>query len=133
MGVRFVVDENIGRNLVLALRQIDYDNIEHITETLPPGTSDDKVLEYVGAKRYVLISKDERIRRRPNEKALLLKYKIVAIFLMGQSMSIRQTHKQIINAWDKMEACAERKLKQGVAGAFQVAQKGGTIKEIPLN
>jgi len=132
MGVRFVVDENIGRNLVNALRQIDY-NIEHINDKFDRGTPDEKVLEYIGTNRYVLITKDEKIRKRPNEKALLLKYKIVAIFLGGRAMSIKQTHKQIVNAWEKMEAHAEQKLNQEVAGAFRVNAKGGTIEEIPLN
>ncbi|CAG0948024.1 hypothetical protein ANRL1_04837 [Anaerolineae bacterium] len=133
MGVRFVVDENIGRKLVDALRLIDYANIEHITETFKLGTSDEQVLEYVGKNGFVLISKDDWIRRHPNERALLLKYKIVAIFLGGKSMSMRETHKQIVNAWDNMEAKAEHRLKQGVAGAFKVNQKGSKIEEIPLN
>ncbi len=129
MVVRFVVDECIGCTLVTALRPI-YDNIEHINDTHPRQTPDTEVLEYIGTNGYVLVSKDDRIRRHPYEKALLLKYKIVAIFLGGKSMSMKQTLKQVVNAWDKMEAKANQRLKQGAAGAFKVSPKGNTIDEL---
>jgi predicted nuclease of predicted toxin-antitoxin system len=132
MPIRFFVDENIGRNLVIGLRQWGYDNVEHIHDNFPPGTADEVWLEYVGKNGYVLITKDKKIRKHPKEKAALIKYKIVAFYLGGSEVGTRQMAKQIINAWDKMEACAAMQQRKGVAGAFRIPPRGGKIEEIPL-
>ena len=66
------------------------------------------------------------------EKAALLKYGIVAFYLGGDKLSIREMASQLINGWDKMEACAIKQQKKGVAGAFVIRPRGGKIEEIPL-
>ncbi len=132
MPIRFFVDENIGPDFVKGLRLLGYDNIEHISEKFPAGTLDEVWLRYVGEMGYVLITKDKKIRKNPKEKAALVKYRIVAFFLGGNEVGSRQMVKQIINAWDKMEACAEVQQKKGVAGAFRIPRGGGKIEDIPL-
>jgi predicted nuclease of predicted toxin-antitoxin system len=132
MGIRFFVDANLGQNLVIGLQALGYTNIEHIHDTFQEGVIDEEWLEYVGKNGYILITKDKRIRKNPKEKAALLKHKIVAFYLGGSQMGIKETSKQLINAWEKMEACAERQHKKGVAGAFIIRPKGGKIEEIPL-
>jgi hypothetical protein len=132
MGIKFFVDANIGRNLVTGLHDLDYQNIEHIHDNFPEGTIDEVWLEYVGKNRLVLITKDKMIRKNPNEKAALLKYGIVAFFIGGEKAGIKEISKQLINAWDKMEAEAKRQQKKGVAGAFLIRPGGGKIVEIPL-
>ncbi len=133
MGIKFFVDANLGINLVNGLRILGYSNIEHVHDTFKEGVIDEEWLEYVGEKGYILITKDKGIRKNPKEKTALLKYNIVAFFLGGSQMGIRETSKQLITAWNKMEACAERQRKKGVAGAFIVRPGGRKIEEIPLN
>ena len=133
MAVRFFVDANIGQNLVKGLNALGYTNIEHISDKFSEGEIDEVWLKYVGENGLVLITKDKRIRKNPKEKALLQRYGIVAIYLGGNAMGIKETSKQIINAWDKMEACAERQIKKRMAGAFLVPPHGGRIIEIPLS
>jgi len=132
MGVRFFVDANLGHNLVTGLQDLGYTNIEHIHDTFREGIIDEEWLEYVGKKNYILITKDKGIRKNPKEKSALLKHNIVAFYLGGSQMGIKETSKQLINAWEKMEARAERQHKKGVAGAFIVRPRGGKIEEIPL-
>ncbi len=132
MPIRFFVDENIGPDLVKGLRLLGYENIEHIHDTFPPGTADEVWLEYVGKNGYVLITKDKKIRKHPKEKAALVKYKIVAFFLGGSQVGGRQIANQIINAWDKMEACAAMQQRKGLPGAFRIPPRGGKIEVIPL-
>ncbi|HLF27837.1 MAG TPA: DUF5615 family PIN-like protein [Anaerolineae bacterium] len=132
MGITFFVDENYGRDLVQSLRGLGCTNVEHLLETFKPGTPDEEWLEYVGKHGFALITKDKNIRKNPKERAALLKHKIVAFYLGGDKMGVRETGKQLINAWDKMEACAKQRKKAGVAGAFIVRPGGGKIVEIPL-
>lgn len=132
MGVEFFVDAGLGLRLVEGLRSLGYENIQHIHEKFPVGTLDEEWLEYVGKNKLVVITKDKMIRKNPKEKAALLKYGIVAFYLGGDKLSIREMASQLINAWDKMEACAIKQQKKGVAGAFVIRPRGGKIEEIPL-
>ena len=132
MDVKFFVDENLGLKLVTGLRDLGYTNIEHVEETFNKGTEDEIWLRYVGENGYILITKDKKIRKNPKEKQALLQYKIVAFYLGGSEMGIKEISKQMINSWQKMEALAIRQKKKGVAGAFIVRPHGGKIDEIPL-
>lgn len=132
MCVKFFVDANFGRSLVTGLCDLGYTNIEYIYDTFNEGVIDEVWLEYVGEKRLVIITKDKMIRKNPKEKAALLKYNIVAFYLGGSQVGIKEISKQLINAWDKMEACAKKQQKKGVAGAFMIRPGGRKIEEIPL-
>ncbi len=132
MCIKFFVDAGLGSNLVRGLRDLGYTNIEHVHDTFQEGVLDEVWLEYVGKNKLVLITKDKKIRKNPKEKLALLKYGIVAFYLGGDKMGTREISKQLINAWDKMEACAKRQQKKGVAGAFIIRPRGGKIEEIPL-
>lgn len=132
MGVEFFVDAGLSQKMVEGLRALGFTNIEHIHEKFPVGTLDEEWLEYVGKNRLVVITKDKMIRKNPKEKAALIKYGIVAFYLGGDKLSIRDMSTQIVIAWDKMEACAKRQQKKGVAGAFIVRPGGGKIDEISL-
>ncbi len=131
MGIRFFIDENFGPNLAKALGLLGY-NVEHLLDTFQPGTKDVDWLEYVGKNNLALITQDKGIRRKPNEKALLLKYKVVAFYLGGSERSGQDIAKQLLNAWEKMEAEAKKQFKKNIAGAFIVRPRGGKIERIPL-
>ena len=131
MGIRFFIDENFGHNLAVGLSTLEY-NVEHLLDNFDPGTKDVVWLEYVGRNKLALITKDKNIRRKPNEKALLLKYKVVAFYLGGSEQSGQNIVKQLVNAWEKMEAKAKKQFKKNTAGAFIVRPGGGKIVPIPL-
>lgn len=132
MDIIFFVDENLGKQLVDALRLLGHPNIIHLEEMFEKGTPDEIWLNCIGEKGYCLITKDKKIRKNPKEKVALLKHNIVAFYLGGSQMGITDIGKQLVNAWDKMEACAKAQKKKGVSGAFIVNRHGGTIDEIPL-
>lgn len=131
MGLRFIFDEGLGHGLATGLR-LAGKNVEHVLDSFPRGTPDTEWLKYIGENNLILVTKDKGIRRRPNEKALLREYKIVAFYLGGSEKSGHDILKQLVNAWEKMEAEAKKQLKKGVAGAFIVRPRGGKIDRIPL-
>jgi predicted nuclease of predicted toxin-antitoxin system len=131
MGIRFFFDEGLGRNLAKGL-SLAGKNVEHVLDTFPQGTKDEVWLSYVAQNGLILVTKDKGIKRKPNEKALLLKYRIVAFYLGGSEKSGHDILKQLVNAWENMELKAEKQLKTGIAGAFLVNPRGGTIDPIPL-
>ncbi len=132
MDIEFFVDAGLSQKLVEGLRALGYTNIEHIHEQFPVGTLDEEWLEYVGENKLVVITKDKMIRKNPKEKEALIKYGIVAFYLGGDKLSIKEMGKQLINAWDMMEACAIKQRKKGIAGAFIIRPRGNKIEVIPL-
>lgn len=133
MGIKFFVDNNLSLKLVTGLRNLGYINIEHLQETYKEDTIDEVWLKYVGENGLILITKDKKIRKNPKEKQALIRHKIIAFYLGGSQVGIRETGKQIINAWDKMELTAKKAKKRGTAAAFIVRPRGGKIDEIPLS
>jgi predicted nuclease of predicted toxin-antitoxin system len=131
MGINFFFDEGLGKNLAIGLRLLGK-NVEHVLEKYPPGTKDEIWLDYVGKNNLVLVTKDKGIKKKPNEKALLIKYKIVAFYLGGSEKSGHDIVKQLINAWENMELKAHQQIKTGMAGAFLINPQGRTIDPIPL-
>lgn len=132
MCIKFFLDENLGGNLVDALRNLNITNIEHLTEVFEEGTPDTDWLEYIGRNGYALITKDKNIRKNPKEKQALIYYKIIAFYLGGKNQSILQIALQLLNNWNRMEKIAKRQRKKGIAGAFVIRPRGGKIEEIPL-
>ncbi len=133
MAIKFFVDENLGINLVFGLRNLGHTNIEHILETFNPGVPDEEWLRYVGENQLAIITKDKHIRKNPLEKAQLIKYNITAFYLSGSQTGITEIGKQLMNAWNLMEACANRQHKKRKAGAFIIRPGGRKIEEIPLD
>ncbi|MCJ7646177.1 DUF5615 family PIN-like protein [bacterium] len=131
MGVKFFFDEGLGQNLAKGLH-LAGKNVEHVLDRFPDGTKDVEWLSYVGENGLILVTKDKGIKRKPNEKALLLKYRIVAFYLGGSEKSGHDILKQLVNAWENMEVKAEKQLKTRRAGAFLVNPHGSKIGPIPL-
>lgn len=132
MGIAFFVDAGLGLKLVEGLRALGHENIEHVHEKFPIGTPDEVWLEYVGKNNLALITKDKMIRHNPKERALLIKYAIVAFYLGGDKLSTKEMGKQLINAWDQMEACALRQQKKKTAEAFIIRPRGNKIDILPI-
>ena len=131
MCIRFIFDEGIGHDFARGL-QLTGKNVEHVLDNFEPSTQDEVWLEYDGKNKLVLITKDKNIRKNPSEKALLLKYGIVAFYLGGSEKSGHDIHKQLIVAWKNMEEKARSQQKKGVAAAFIIRSGGGKIDPIPL-
>jgi hypothetical protein len=131
MGKKFLFDEGISHNFATGLHLTGKD-VEHVLDTFKPGTKDEVWLEYAGKNKLAVILKDKGIRRRPNEKALLVKYGVVAFYLGGSESSGHDMLLQLAKAWNKMEQKAKQHYKKGIAAAFIIRPRGGKIDEIPL-
>ena len=131
MGVKFFFDEGLGPNLVIGLRAFGKD-VEHLLEKFSPGTKDEVWLKYVGENKLILVTKDKGIRKKPNEKALLLRYGVVAFYLGGSEKSGHDILKQLANAWENMESTSAKHVDKGIGRAFIVRPNGRKIEELPL-
>ena len=84
---RFLVDECLGMHIVpdaLESALIDGEAVIRFTDILERGAKDEVWLRKAGSAGYVIITKDGRIRFRPNERAALIESGAVA-FAVGNA------------------------------------------------
>jgi len=126
--MKFLIDENLSVKIARSLRDIDQD-VVHVTEVLSQGAPDTEVLEFAGDNDYFLITKDNRIRYKPNEKAALRKHKVGVFLLGGKNVSFLETYQQLIHNWDKILECAA-----STEGPFvkRIRPKGRAINEVSI-
>jgi hypothetical protein len=98
----------LARRLVAeGLNAVHHDNL------FEPGTPDERWLTVVGAKGMIVLTKDDRIRYRQNEKLALLQAGVRAFVFTGGNMSGVEMADTIIAVLPKM-----RRILASHSGAF---------------
>lgn len=105
--MKFIFDENLPLDFAKGINNFGED-VEHVLDHFPPGTTDVEILEFIGKNEYFLVTKDKRIRYNQGEIQALRKYKVGAFFLVGKTMRRWDIVKQIINSWENIKGIAER-------------------------
>ena len=126
--MKFLIDENLSVKIAHSLKEIDQD-VVHVTEALYQGAPDTEVLEFAGDNDCFLITKDNRIRYKPNEKAALREHKVGVFLLGGKNVSFLETFQQLIRNWDKILDCAASTKRPFVR---RIRPKGRAIDEISI-
>jgi hypothetical protein len=121
-------DENLGYQLAHGLKGFGEDAI-HVTDVYQKGTPDEEWLLYVAKNGYILFTRDKMIRRRPQQLALIKEHKIGAVFLGGKTMDHWNYIRQIVTAWDKIEA---KVMSETPPFAFLVNMHGTKVEKIEL-
>jgi len=81
------VDRSIGRRKVPgALRALGATVIAH-DEIFPDDTSDEAWLSEAGRKGWIVITRDDRIRYRPNEKEMMIESGALVFVLTGGNLT----------------------------------------------
>lgn len=91
--MRFFLDNNVSPHLadaLLCLGRLDGDEIEHLRKRFPPDTSDVVWIAKLGSESsWTLVSGDQRIRTRREERAAFLAAKLTTFFLAHQWVQAR--------------------------------------------
>ena len=99
----FFLDQCLGNKVVAeALRDAGYD-VQLLGEHFPPNTPDDQWLSIVGSRQWILIGKDKRIRRRPNELAALIQGNVRSFTLTAGNMRGKDMANAVMKALPAME------------------------------
>lgn len=125
----FFFDNNLGDYLVKGLRGFGED-VSHLIEHFPADTPDEEWLEFVGTEEMFLLTRDQKIRKRPMELAALKRHKVGAFFLGGKAMGRWDQIKQIIRAWPRIKETANSTNRPF---ACRVNRSGSKIDKLPLD
>lgn len=77
-------DENISHKVVAALKALGHD-VEHVSQILPLGTSDETILAEISGRGWCLVTQDQNIRRRPVQRRILQQSGIGAFIFTGRA------------------------------------------------
>ena len=126
--MRFFIDNNLSLHLAKGMKEFGEDVI-HLTEKFQPATNDEIWLEFVGKNGFVLITRDERIRWNPAERAAFRKYKVGAFFLGGKNLTRCQLIQQLVRNWPKVKNTAAKETRPF---AFRIPPSGAKFSYIPI-
>jgi hypothetical protein len=104
----FFVDRSLGGKVVAdALRSVG-EQVEVHDDHFPKDANDEVWLAEVGAKSWVILSKDDRIRRNPVEREALLAAGVAAFFLGRSDLRGDQMASAFLEAMSAMKKALRR-------------------------
>ncbi|MBI5868192.1 MAG: DUF5615 family PIN-like protein [candidate division Zixibacteria bacterium] len=103
--MKFFLDNNLGRQLADGMHAFGED-VTHILDHFKPDSRDTDWLPIVGEKQWILITRDERIRYNPLEKAELVSNGVGAFFLGGKNRSRCELIQQLVRNWPRIKELA---------------------------
>jgi len=123
----FYFDENLPKQLAEALNCLDKDNeIKSVTNDYR-GIKDDKLIETLGEKNAILITRDRRMKRYCSERELLIKYKMKVLFYDSTVSDYWYMAILFVKKWNNITKEFE-KIKEGPY--FMVMNTNGKIEQI---
>ena len=102
----FFLDESLDSDSVArALREAGT-TVERLTSHFPKGTPDEKWLAEADSKRWVVLSRDKRIRYRQLERLALHEASVRAFLFTGGNVTIKDTCVILASALKRMSKIA---------------------------
>ena len=132
MTARFFVDENdlaLGRALAQQHDGVVFPGHPELPE-VPRGSLDDDWLPVIGAQQLIVITRDQRIRYRPVEKAMWLAHLVRGFVLTGRkSQSTAESLTILGRHWPRIVEIADVR----PVGPWMYAVTGGALRPIELD
>lgn len=124
--MKFFIDNNLSVQLANGMRAFGED-VVHLTDMFPAETEDVTWLQEIGAKEIYLVTRDEGVRRHPNELLAIKQHRVGAFFLGGKSRNRCELIQQLVRSWPRMKALADSTRRPFI---FRVPPSG--TKFVPL-
>ncbi len=132
MAARFFVDENdlaLGKSLAQRHGDVVYPGHADLPE-VPRGSLDDDWLPVVGAKRLVVITRDQHIRYRSIERRTWVMHRVRGFVLTGRrSQSTADSLSVLERHWSEITALVDADPR----GPWMYAATEGRLRRIMLS
>jgi predicted nuclease of predicted toxin-antitoxin system len=124
----FFFDNNVSKKIVEGLKAFG-EEVVHLQDKFPEDSADIEWLQYVGEKGFVLITRDERVRRNPAEMAAIRKFKVATFFLGGSHLDRCKLIQQVVRNWPRIKELSGRTQPPF---AYRIPPTGTKFTQIPL-
>lgn len=98
----FFIDECLGGHVLAAALSAAGAKVERACDHFPPGAADTDWLTVVGAHRWIVLTKDRQIRRRPLELHALINARVRAFVLTAADLTGAEQADVFVKALPKM-------------------------------
>ncbi len=126
--MKFFLDMNLSPRLAHGMQEFGQD-VTHLVDHFDQGEKDEIWLPHVGTNGWILVTRDNRIRRNPAELRALREFQVGAFFLGGKGLSKCDIIEQVVRNWRRMNSLAEKTKRPF---AYRVPAKGTKLSSIPL-
>lgn len=123
----YFFDRNIGRKIPRALALLDLDVVAHDDE-FEPETPDDAWLAVVGARGWVVITQDGKIRKRRNELQAIIDHAVACFVLHTAGRTKAETARVFLDALSHIEDIVASERPPYV---YRVDQRGNVQRFYP--
>jgi PIN like domain len=129
----FFVDRSLGKNVIATALAAIGAKVEIHDDHFAQDTDDIEWLTEVGRRKWIVLSKDERIRHHPLELHALKTAKVGAFFLTSKGISGSEMAEIFVRAFPNiLNACGSNKppfvflvYKDGKIAKVKIRDKGG--------
>jgi len=104
--VRFFFDRSTGKSIPEAFALLGIDAVAH-DDYFAQATPDDTWLAEVGKLGWIVITKDDHIRRNDAERAALITYNVGCFVLMQRNVTRFRMTQNLMRSWDTIIEIAE--------------------------
>lgn len=127
--MKFVIDANIGLGVAKGMRCFGED-VTHLTEYFREDMPDPEWLAEVGRRGWFVLTRDNRIRSRTNERTAVKRYSVGMFFLAGKNRTRCEIIQQLIRNWPRIKEHARRHRRPF---AFSIPANGTKFRQLPLD
>lgn len=126
--MRFLVDNNIGPGVAKGMRCFGED-VDHLRKHFREDAPDPEWLAEAGRRGWCVLTRDDRIRSRPNELAAVKQHAVGLFVLAGKNRTRCEIIQQLIRNWPQIKEHARNHSRPFV---FKVPPKGAKLVKLLL-
>ena len=121
----FFADESLDSLTVVEALRAAGATVERLTVIFPKGTPDETWLAYAGSRRWIVLTRDKRIRYRQLERLALKEARVRAFVFTGGNVTVKDTGAILARALRRIE-----RICRANAGPFiyHIGRAGNPIK-----
>lgn len=126
--MRFFIDNNLSVHLARGMQGFQED-VVHLTDHFPHETPDTDWLQHIGQAGWLLVTRDERIRKNPLELSAIRDHQVGAFFLAGKNRSRCDLIRQLVRHFPRMKELAANSHRPF---AYRIPPSGSKIERVSL-
>jgi broad specificity phosphatase PhoE len=107
----FFLDRSLGKHVVASALRSAGARIEVHDDHFSPDATDEHWLTEVGRRRWIVLTKDNRLRYHPREKTALLRHGVKAFILTARGLRGEEMARAFTRAVPKIEKFLETQTK----------------------
>ena len=114
----FFIDRDLGSIFPKILSDANIRVEKHNDHFKPDGISDETWLSEVGRNKWFAISRDRRIRYKPNEKLAVIQSNVGLFIVIGKNVSQRELAENFVASYQKIERFIEKHTTPFIAKVY---------------